>query len=88
MTGQIITATEFKATCLELFDRLAAHEIDQLVVTKRGRPVAVLVPPPVQSEDIGSLYGFLRGRATISDGLESMSPAEDESFDAEDGWGK
>lgn len=85
MTSQTITATEFKATCLELFDRLASGQVDRLVVTKRGKPVAVLTPPPAP-DDVSELYGFMKGRAIIPEGLENMSPAEDEEFDAENGW--
>jgi len=41
-----IAASEFKAKCLELMDRLAARKLSRIVVTKRGRAVAVLTPPP------------------------------------------
>ena len=41
-----IAASTFKATCLELLDRLASHDLERITVTKRGRPVAVLTPPP------------------------------------------
>jgi prevent-host-death family protein len=44
-----IAASEFKAKCLELLDRVA-RDGDALVVTKRGRPVAKVVPvaPPIR----------------------------------------
>lgn len=38
-----IAAGEFKARCLQLLDQVASERIE-LVVTKRGRPVAKLVP--------------------------------------------
>lgn len=38
-----IQASEFKATCLSLLDEVAATR-REIVVTKRGRPVAKLVP--------------------------------------------
>lgn len=38
-----INASDFKATCLALLDDVEAHG-DEIVVTKRGRPVARLVP--------------------------------------------
>jgi prevent-host-death family protein len=38
-----IAAGEFKAKCLELLDRVA-RDGDAIVVTKRGRPVAKVVP--------------------------------------------
>ncbi len=38
-----IKASEFKATCLALLDEVADHRAEY-VITKRGRPVAKLVP--------------------------------------------
>lgn len=38
-----IPATQFKAECLALLDRVARTG-EELVVTKRGKPVARLVP--------------------------------------------
>lgn len=38
-----IAAGEFKAKCLALLDEVASHRLE-LVVTKRGKPVAKLVP--------------------------------------------
>jgi prevent-host-death family protein len=46
-----VPATEFKARCLELMDRVAEGR-DTYVITKRGKPVAKLVPadpPPPDS---------------------------------------
>ncbi len=52
-----ISASEFKATCLELMDDVARTGID-LIVTKHGRPVVRLSP----LGDIGqSPWGFLAG---------------------------
>ena len=50
-----ITASEFKAKCLALLDEVAeTHE--PLVVTKRGKPVARVVP----AEEPRSLVGTAR----------------------------
>jgi prevent-host-death family protein len=38
-----ISAAEFKATCLDLLDRVAETGLN-VVITKRGRPVARVVP--------------------------------------------
>src|SRR5271169_6380411 len=40
-----ITASEFKAKCLDLLDQLATRRLTRLSVTKRGRIVAVVTPP-------------------------------------------
>jgi prevent-host-death family protein len=42
MVMQLITASHFKAHCLALLDDVAATG-EEIVVTKRGRPVARLV---------------------------------------------
>lgn len=52
-----ISATEFKARCLELMDDVATRRVTY-VVTKRGVPVAELGPT---DEAVGSPIGFMRG---------------------------
>lgn len=59
--GSPLPASQFKARCLELMDyvRDSGREI---VITKRGEPVAKLVPvPPPARKDI---FGILRGTVT------------------------
>ena len=51
---QEIAAARFKAECLALLDRVAATG-EELVVTKRGRAVARLVP--MEQRDRRSLLG-------------------------------
>lgn len=41
-TGQIIKASEFKATCLKLMDEVAETG-KEIVITKNGEPVAKLI---------------------------------------------
>jgi len=55
-----VAATEFKAKCLELMDRVHERQ-ETIVITKRGKPVAKLVPVAPASEE--RLYGWLRGQA-------------------------
>lgn len=51
-----VAATEFKARCLELMDRVAEGR-ETYVITKRGRPVAKLVPadPPRKKSVFGCM---------------------------------
>ena len=56
----MIAATEFKARCLELMDRVAATG-NPLVITKRGQPI---VRVPVQQRP-RSIVGALKGHARI-----------------------
>jgi prevent-host-death family protein len=55
-----VSATSFKARCLELMDRVAELG-KEVVITKRGRPVARLLPmarPPADTS-----FGAMRGTA-------------------------
>lgn len=49
-----IQASEFKATCLSVLDTVAATR-REIVVTKRGRPVAKVVPIGEPAELVGSV---------------------------------
>ncbi len=65
-----IPATEFKAKCLALMDRVAERQ-ESFVITKRGRPVARLVP--LESKAENGVFGWLRGRGSIEGDI--VSPA-------------
>ena len=58
-----IPAGEFKAKCLQLMDKVARTR-EPIVITKRGRPVAKLVPPDDQ-EPHQPLFGYMGGSAEI-----------------------
>lgn len=51
-----VPAATFKAQCLHLLDEVAAGG-QPLTITKRGRPVARLLPMPAP----GGLFGALKG---------------------------
>ena len=71
-----ISAGEFKAKCLKLMD-LAEQKHETIVITKRGTPIAKLVP---YEEKVSHLFGFLKGSVIIKgDIIEPL----DESWDAE-----
>lgn len=72
-----IPAGEFKQRCLALLDRVAESGVP-IVVTKRGRPVARLVPIDVPAE---SLLGSIRVLAERDEELYSTGDA----WDAEQG---
>ncbi len=55
---QTLPASEFKARCLEVMDRVAETG-EPVVVTKRGKPVVRLVPAARRPK---TLRGFLGGR--------------------------
>jgi prevent-host-death family protein len=53
-----VSAATFKATCLELMDRVRETG-EEFVVTKHGRPVAKLVP--YDAPERAGLLGSMRG---------------------------
>jgi prevent-host-death family protein len=63
MTGvkREIAAGEFKAKCLHLLDEVAQSR-KELIITKRGRPVARLVPV---EQEIPQIFGRMKGTVRI-----------------------
>jgi len=55
---RLVPAAEFKTTCLELMDRVRETGVEY-VVTKHGRPVAMLVP--YDRAPRPALFGALKG---------------------------
>lgn len=66
-----IAAGSFKVHCLAVMDEVQAKR-ETVVITKRGKPVAKLVPVEEQTDD---LFGFLRGKVTVVGDV--VSPALD-----------
>jgi len=76
MMKRQIAAGEFKAKCLGLLDEVQ-RERKEIVITKRGKPVARLVPV----EDAApALFGRMKGTGIILGDI--VSPI-DEIWDAE-----
>lgn len=63
-----VKAGVFKNTCLQLLDEVRDRRIE-LVITKHGKPVARVVPLPV---DPPSSLGFMRG--TVIEHGDIVSP--------------
>jgi prevent-host-death family protein len=84
-TEQTIGAAEFKAHCLEILDRLSRRAVSRVTITKRGRPVAVLLPPDDERDAVRRIHGFLRGSVVVPPGTDLTAPASDETFDAATG---
>lgn len=69
----IVSATEFKAKCLELLDRVGqTGEVIQ--VTKRGKVVAELVSPYSTNPPKRAKAGFAKGIMEVTGDI--MSPIE------------
>jgi prevent-host-death family protein len=72
----VMSAADFKVRCLELMDSVERTG-RSVVVTKRGRPVAVLAPV---RERRASAHGFMKGRIQI---LGDIVAPVDVDWDAE-----
>jgi len=64
----------FRAATLDLLDQLAAHGIPRVVVTKRGRPVALLAPPMDEAAQPPLGAAAMERQAIALEKLEFTSP--------------
>lgn len=76
-----VSASVFKARCLELFKALEARKLTRVTVTRRGKPVAELVPP--RAAEPVSLWGAHAGSVIVAPGVDLTEPVLDEPLDAE-----
>lgn len=69
-----MAAGSFKANCLAIMDEVQARH-ETIVITKRGKPVAKLVPLNTETDEI---YNFLAGKGAIVGDIVSpaISPEE------------
>jgi len=65
-----IPAGKFKVHCLAIMDEVQAKR-EAVVITKRGKPVAKLVPVEKTKDDI---FGFLKGKGKIEIKGDIVSP--------------
>jgi prevent-host-death family protein len=68
-----IPAGEFKAKCLKLMDQVAKTR-EPIIITKRGKPVAKLVP--VEEEARKPLFGYMAGTIRFVGDIESPLDVE------------
>jgi antitoxin (DNA-binding transcriptional repressor) of toxin-antitoxin stability system len=74
-----VSATAFKARCLSIFKDLEARRVTRVLVTRRGRAVAELIPPRTE---LPTLWGAHRGSVEIAPGIDLTAPVVDEALDA------
>jgi len=72
-----IAAGEFKTHCLQLMDQVCKQH-RSFVITKRGNPVAKLVP--IEEDAPVPVFGCMKGRVRIEGDI--VGPME-ESWDAD-----
>jgi prevent-host-death family protein len=68
-----VGVAEFKARCLELIDGVGTRG-DELVITKRGKPVAKVVPIRPAADDLKGAYA---GRMRIVGDIVNVNWADD-----------
>jgi prevent-host-death family protein len=66
-----IPAGKFKVHCLAIMDEVQAKR-QAIVITKRGKPVAKLVPVEKPKDDI---FGFFKGKGKVEIKGDIVSPA-------------
>ncbi len=71
MGDSTVTATDLKARCGRIIDAVA-RDREVIVVTRRGRPVARIVP--IESPAARSIFGFAAGSVVIHGDI--MSPID------------
>jgi prevent-host-death family protein len=78
MQSDTVSISVFKATCLAALARVRTTG-RPLLVTKRGVPIAQVLPPP-QPEPEDSGYGAMRGTAEeLGDIVSPLDGGEDEA---------
>ncbi len=72
--------SQFKSTCLAVLERVRKTGLP-VMITKRGKPVARIVPPRVRSTDGRSAHGCMAGTAReVGDIVEPLSPEDWEAL--------
>jgi len=69
MKTKTIPAGAFKARCLAIMDEVQSKR-QAVIITKRGKPVAKLVPVEKEKDDI---FGFYKGKIEVTGDV--VSPA-------------
>jgi prevent-host-death family protein len=77
-----VGVTDFKAKCLGLIDEVAQGKTDRVLLLKRNRPVAAIVPIVQETEEEVDLWGAMVGTVTIAPGVDLTEPTG-EVWDAE-----
>lgn len=76
-----MAAGNFKAKCLAVIDEVHDRH-EEVIITKRGKPMAKLIPIDQKAEKPDDFFGFMEGWAKITgDVLSPVDPAE--SWDVE-----
>ncbi len=81
---ETVDVEAFEAKFLSFIDRIESGELERVIITRQGQPVAVLIPPDPREDVPHGLFGAMRGSVTIPEGVDLTEPALDEPFTVED----
>jgi prevent-host-death family protein len=70
MKIKTMPAGQFKVHCLKVMDEVQSKR-QAVLITKRGKPVAKLVPVEPEKDDI---FGFFKGKGTVEIKGDIVSP--------------
>jgi prevent-host-death family protein len=74
-----IAVTDFKARCLSLIDDVARGKTRRIVLVKRNKPIAAIVPLGTEPAE---LWGAMRGSVQIAPGTD-LTKGTGEVWDAD-----
>ena len=74
----VIAISQFKATCLATLERVRKTG-EPILVTRRGKPVAQIQPPPLPEPKGSSLFGRMKGTAQVMGDI--VSPLSDQDWE-------
>jgi antitoxin (DNA-binding transcriptional repressor) of toxin-antitoxin stability system len=77
-----IGVTAFKARCLGFIDEVAEGKTDRIVLLKRNKAVAALVPIRDDRREEFDLWGAMRGTVKVAPGVD-LTESTGEVWDAE-----
>ncbi len=77
-----IGVTAFKSKCLGLIDDVAQGKSDRIVLLKRNRAVAAIVPITGEANESFDLWGAMRGTVTVAPGVD-LTESAGETWEAE-----
>lgn len=71
-----VSATLFKAKCLELIEDMSTGRLRRVHITKRGKPF-VSVSPSAASKPSDTIFDVMQGTVHIPAGLDLTAPVID-----------
>jgi len=77
---ETISISKFKATCLAVIAKVQRSG-ESMLVTRRGKPIAIIEPPPVPTNAVQDAFGCMAGTShEIRDIVEPLSELDWESL--------